>query len=65
MIIACHCDSGRQFIQKGKVSGPVFLAHRDDAHAQMLESYGWKLIDVERANPVPDNVEFNEEVVAC
>jgi len=29
---------------------------------RMLESYGWKLIDVDRANPVPDNVEFNEEV---
>jgi hypothetical protein len=29
---------------------------------RMLESYGWKLIDVDRANPVPDNVEFDEEV---
>jgi hypothetical protein len=29
---------------------------------RMLESYGWKLIDVDRANPVPDNVEFNEEI---
>ena len=29
---------------------------------RMLESYGWKLIEVDRANPVPDNVEFNEEV---
>jgi hypothetical protein len=28
----------------------------------MLTSYGWKLIGVERANPVPDNGEFSEEV---
>jgi hypothetical protein len=28
----------------------------------MLESYGWKLLGVERANPVPDGVEFSEEV---
>jgi hypothetical protein len=29
---------------------------------RMLESYGWKLLDVDRANPVPDNGEFSEEV---
>lgn len=29
---------------------------------RMLESYGWKLIDVERANPVPDDGEFSKEV---
>ena len=29
---------------------------------RMLESYGWKLLGVERANPVPDNGEFSEEV---
>jgi predicted fused transcriptional regulator/phosphomethylpyrimidine kinase len=29
---------------------------------RILESYGWKLLEVDRANPVPDNVEFNEEV---
>jgi hypothetical protein len=29
---------------------------------RMLESYGWKLLGVERANPVPDGVEFSEEV---
>jgi hypothetical protein len=28
----------------------------------MLESYGWKLLGVEQANPVPDNGEFSEEV---
>ena len=28
----------------------------------MLESYGWKLLDVERANPVPEAGEFSEEV---
>jgi len=29
---------------------------------RMLEGYGWKLLDVERANPVPENGEFSEEV---
>jgi hypothetical protein len=29
---------------------------------RMLESYGWKLIGVERANPLPDNGTFSEEV---
>jgi hypothetical protein len=29
---------------------------------RMLESYGWKLLDVERANPVPDDGAFSEEV---
>jgi hypothetical protein len=28
----------------------------------MLESYGWKLLDVERANSVPEAGEFSEEV---
>jgi beta-galactosidase/beta-glucuronidase len=28
----------------------------------MLESYGWKLLDVERTNPVPANGAFSEEV---
>jgi len=28
----------------------------------MLESYEWKLLDVERANRVPDNGTFSEEV---
>jgi len=30
--------------------------------ARMLESYGWKLLEVDRANPVPENVVFDEEV---
>jgi len=29
---------------------------------RMLNSYGWKLLSVERANPVPENAEFSEEV---
>ena len=29
---------------------------------RMLESYGWKLLDVEWANPVPKDGEFSEEV---
>ena len=29
---------------------------------RMLESYRWKLLDVERANPVPKDGEFSEEV---
>jgi len=29
---------------------------------RMLDSYGWKLLGVERSNPVPENGEFNEEV---
>ena len=29
---------------------------------RMLESYGWKLLNVEQANPVPDEGEFTEEV---
>jgi hypothetical protein len=29
---------------------------------RMLESYGWKLLGVERANPVAENGEFSEEV---
>jgi hypothetical protein len=29
---------------------------------QMLKSYGWKLLGVERANPVSDDDEFSEEV---
>ena len=29
---------------------------------RMLESYGWKLLDVERANPVLQNCVFSEEV---
>lgn len=29
---------------------------------RMLENYGWKLLDVEQANPVPDEREFGEEV---
>jgi hypothetical protein len=29
---------------------------------QMLTSYGWKLLGVERANPVLDDGEFSEEV---
>jgi hypothetical protein len=28
----------------------------------MLESYGWKLLDVDRANPIPDDGDFSEEV---
>jgi predicted fused transcriptional regulator/phosphomethylpyrimidine kinase len=28
----------------------------------MLESYGWKLIEVDRANPIPENATFSEEV---
>jgi hypothetical protein len=30
--------------------------------ARMFESYGWKLIGIERANPVPDEGEFREEI---
>jgi hypothetical protein len=30
--------------------------------ARMLEGYGWKLLAVERANPVPKDGEFSEEV---
>lgn len=29
---------------------------------RMLESYGWKLLDVEQADSVPNEVEFSEEV---
>jgi hypothetical protein len=29
---------------------------------RMLKGYGWKLLGVERANPVPDNGEFSEEI---
>jgi hypothetical protein len=29
---------------------------------RMLTSYGWKLLDVERANPVAESGEFSEEV---
>jgi hypothetical protein len=29
---------------------------------KMVEGYGWTLIGVENANPVPDDVEFSEEV---
>ena len=29
---------------------------------RMLESCGWKLLDVERANPVPEAGEFSEEI---
>jgi len=28
----------------------------------MLESYGWKLLEVDRANPAPENYDYNEEV---
>lgn len=28
----------------------------------MLESYGWKLLDIDRANPAPENYDYNEEV---
>ncbi len=28
----------------------------------MLETYGWKLLGVERSNPVPENVAFSEEI---
>jgi hypothetical protein len=30
--------------------------------ARMLAHYGWKLIEVDRANPVRDDGEFSEEV---
>ena len=29
---------------------------------EMLESYGWKLLGVERANPVPLDYDFSDEV---
>jgi hypothetical protein len=29
---------------------------------RMLESYGWKLLGVDKANPVPDNYVFSDEV---
>jgi len=28
----------------------------------MLETYGWKLLGVEKANPVPDDSSFDDEV---
>jgi hypothetical protein len=28
----------------------------------MLESYGWKLLGIDRANPAPENYDYNEEV---
>ena len=30
--------------------------------SRMLETYGWKLLDVDRANPVPEDAAFSEEV---
>lgn len=33
-----------------------------DKCIRMIESYGWKLIEVERANPVADNGAFSDEV---
>ena len=30
--------------------------------SRMLESYGWKLLGVDRANPAPENGDFSEEV---
>jgi hypothetical protein len=33
-----------------------------DKCIRMLESYGWKLIEVDRANPIPENAPFSEEV---
>ena len=33
-----------------------------DKCIQMLESYGWKLIEIDRANPLPENATFSEEV---
>lgn len=29
---------------------------------RMLEHYGWKLIEVDRTNPVPDDAAYGEEV---
>ena len=29
---------------------------------RMLGSYGWKLLGIERANAVPENCDYNEEV---
>jgi hypothetical protein len=29
---------------------------------RMLESYGWRLLGIEQANPVPEDGEFSEEV---
>jgi len=29
---------------------------------RMVESYGWNLLGVERANPVPEDGEFSEDV---
>jgi hypothetical protein len=28
----------------------------------MLESYGWKLLDIDRANPAPEDYDYNDEV---
>jgi len=28
----------------------------------MLESYGWKLLDIDSANPAPEDYDYNEEV---
>jgi hypothetical protein len=32
-----------------------------DKCIRMLDSYGWKLLNVERASPVPEHGEFSEE----
>jgi len=29
---------------------------------RMLESYGWKLLEVDKANPAPENYDYNDEV---
>lgn len=28
----------------------------------MLESYGWKLLGIDKANPAPENYEYNDEI---
>lgn len=33
-----------------------------DKCVRMLEDYGWKLLDVDRCNPLPEDGEFSEEI---
>jgi hypothetical protein len=46
----------------GVTTWAVDPAEFRDKCTRMLESYGWKLPRVQRANPVPEQGEFSEEV---
>ena len=56
------CDSGLQFIQKGEVSGSVFLAHRDDAHAHSLARFD---VTDNRAAPYSASRDVDQELDHC